>query len=385
MKFIHISDLHLGLRLFEYSMLEDQRHILDEIVKIVDRERPDGLIIAGDVYDRPVPPAEAVALFDGFLSSVRELGTLIFIIYGNHDSPERLAFASSALRDGGLHLSPVYDGSVKPVTLRDGFGELCLWLLPYIKPATMRHLFPDEECASHNDAVGKAISNLPIDRSKRNLLVTHQYVTGAARCGADELYGGSEESVVGGADNVDAELFEPFDYVALGHLHGPQEPARGRVRYCGTPLKYSFAEAAQKKSATMVELREKGAVLIRTLPLLPRRDLRLLHGGYDELMLRKNYEGTATDDYLYIVLTDEEPRYDAIGGLRTVYPNIMRVVYENAAALNAGETELEYTTEQRSEIDIIEEFFSLQNGRALSEEQRSLAERLICEINEERQ
>ena len=271
MKLIHLSDLHLGKRVNEFSMLEDQRHILWEIIRIIDSEGPDGVIIAGDVYDKPVPPAEAVALLDEFLFSLSGRGTEVFVISGNHDSPERLAFGGRIMEHSGIHLAPVYNGNVRPVTLTDRYGDLKLYLLPFVKPAHVRRFFPEREIVSYTDAVSAAVEAMEIDMSCRNVLVTHQFVTGAVRCE-------SEEISVGGADNVDAAVFDGFDYVALGHIHGPQQVGKPTLRYCGTPLKYSFSEAGQKKSLTVVELREKGQVEVRTVPLAPLRDMAELRG-----------------------------------------------------------------------------------------------------------
>ncbi len=283
MKLIHLSDLHLGKRVNEFSMLEDQRYILGEILKIIDQEQPQGVLIAGDVYDKSVPPTEAVALLDDFLAALAGRAVPVFLISGNHDSPERIAFGGRLMARSGVHLAPVYHGRVEPITLTDAHGPVNLYLLPFLKPTHVRRFFPEREISTYTDALATAIEAMEVDPTVRNVLVTHQFVTGAARCD-------SEEISVGGSDNVDVSVFDPFDYVALGHIHGPQQVGRKGVRYCGTPLKYSFSEASHKKSVTVVELEEKGNLTVRTVPLVPQRDLVELRGTYEELTFRGFYQ-----------------------------------------------------------------------------------------------
>ena len=271
MKFIHLSDLHLGKRVYEYSMLEDQEYILKKILRIVDAEKPDGILIAGDVFDKSVPPAEAVSLFDDFLVHLAKRKLAVFVIAGNHDSPERIAFASRILDASGIHLSPVYNGTIEPICLQDEYGTVNVYMLPFVKPAHVRRFNGEAEITSYSDAIRSAIEKMGINPEMRNILVTHQFVTGATRSE-------SEEISVGGTDNVDAGVFDPFDYVALGHLHTPQNCVSEKIRYCGTPLKYSFSEAKDKKSVTVVELMEKGDVRYKTVELLPRHDLVELRG-----------------------------------------------------------------------------------------------------------
>lgn len=377
MKLVHLSDLHLGKRVNEFSMLEDQKHILWEILRIIGREKPDGVIIAGDVYDKAVPPAEAVALLDEFLVRLAGMRTEVFIISGNHDSAERIAFGSRLIRESGVHLSPVFSGEIEPCTLTDEYGEVQIRMLPFIKPADVRHAFPEEEIRDYTDAVRTVIRHMNPDPSVRNILVAHQFVTGAERSD-------SEDVSVGGMDNVDASVFEPFDYVALGHIHGPQRIGRETVRYCGTPLKYSFSERNHVKSVTVVTLGEKGRTEIRTVPLIPLHDMREIRGTYEELTLRKNWEGTATDDYLHVILTDENDVPDAMARLRVIYPNIMKVDYDNQRTRTASLTGLAEETERKSEMELFEEFYAGQNGQPLSGEQRSFAEALLEKLKEER-
>ena len=370
MKLMHLSDLHLGKRVNEFNMLPDQEFILLRILDCVDRERPDAVLIAGDVYDKAMPPAEAVRLFDDFLVRLSRRGIPVFVISGNHDSPERIAFGGRLMEKSGVFLSPVYDGSVKAFRLEDEYGALDLWLLPFLKPAHVRRFFPEEEIDSYTRAMETVIAHMPLDRSRRNVLVTHQFVTGAERSE-------SEEISVGGSDNVDASVFEPFDYVALGHIHGPQNVGSERIRYCGTPLKYSFSEAEQNKSVTIAQLGEKGRLSVRTLPLVPRRDLRRLRGSYLELTARDFYRDTPTDDYLQITLTDEQDVPDALAKLRVIYPNLMKLEYDNARARAAADLDRAEEPERRSPLELLEEFYEKQNGLPLGPEQRDFARELM--------
>lgn len=366
MKFIHLSDLHLGKRVNEFSMLEDQKYILKEILTIIKDEKPDGVLIAGDVYDRSIPSEEAMQLWDEFLISLAERDIPVYAISGNHDSAVRFSDHGTLVDSCGIHLSPVYDGkAVKYVVEgKDGFGRLNIYLLPFIKPAVVRALFPDEEIESYTDACRVVTMHMQVNTDERNILVAHQFVTGATRCE-------SEEIVVGGLDNVDASVFDAFDYVALGHIHGSQSIGRDTVRYCGTPLKYSFSEKDHVKSVTVVEMGRKGDVAITEIPLIPMHDLRQIRGTYDELMSKTNYEGTATDDYIHAVLTDENDVIDAMAKLRVVYPNLMKLSYDNRRT-NSNQTVTDGSdAERKSPMELFSEFFEKQNNQELSEEQRS--------------
>ena len=378
MKLIHLSDLHLGKRVNEISMLEDQEHILTQIIQIIDGEQPDAVLIAGDVYDKSVPSAEAVTLFDDFLCRLAKRSLPVLIISGNHDSPERLAFGGRLMERAGVYLSPVYSGSVSPVTLSDEHGEVCFWLLPFLKPSHVRRFFPDETVESYTDAVRTAIRHMAIDTAARNVLLTHQFVTGAQTCESEELS-------VGGSDNVDASVFDCFDYVALGHLHGPQNiVGSNRIRYCGTPLKYSFSEANHYKSVTVVELGVKGELQVHTIPLTPRHNLREISGTFDELTGRAYYSATVTDDYLHIILTDEEDVPEALGRLRVIYPNIMRLSYDNTRTRSSQVIGSAVQVKSRSPLDLFEELYQLQNNQPMSEVQRTFTQELIESIQEGR-
>ena len=374
MKLIHLSDLHLGKRVNEFSMIDDQRHVLDQILRVIDAERPDAVLIAGDVYDKPVPTAEAVALLDWFLVELSGRQLQVFVISGNHDSAERMAFGGRLMEQSGVHLAPVYDGTVARWTLTDEHGLVHLYLLPFVKPVHVRRCFPEREIETYTDAVAAAVEAMDVDPAARNVLVTHQFVTGAARCE-------SEEVSVGGADNVDASVFDGFDYVALGHLHGPQTVGRETVRYCGTPLKYSFSEAHHKKSVTVVELGEKGTVAVRTVPLTPRRDLVELRGAYEEVTRRDFYEGNGyQDSYVHITLTDEEDVPDALGKLRLIYPYLMKLDYDNQRTHATGVGDEGGDLQRKSPMELLEEFYELQNGQPMGQEQRQFAQQLMERI-----
>lgn len=459
MKFIHLADLHIGKRVNAFPMLEDQRYILKQILTILREEQPDGgVILAGDIYDKAIPSAEAVELFDEFLTQLAALRLRVFIIAGNHDSPERIAFGNRLMDRSGIYLSPVYDGHVKRITCPDTASAVTLsaanavdpnagtrpvtsasvalsaanavdlnagthsvesvstsaaastcppvdvYLLPFLKPANVRRFYPEETIESYTDAMRVAIAHMDIDPTHRNLLVTHQFVTGASRSD-------SEDISIGGSDNVDASVFAPFDYVALGHLHGPQQvrfqpapeedasdqdatPAASStdrsespastventtvgpiIRYAGTPLKYSFSEARHHKSVTVVEIGEKKAdgvvdVCIGTRELRPLHDMREIRGSYEELTLRANYEGTATDDYIHATLTDEIEIPDAARHLQVIYPNLMKLDYDNARTRGQGSERLELEQlEEKSPLDLFSELFEKQNHKDMTEEQ----------------
>lgn len=376
MKFLHLADLHLGKRVNGFSMLEDQAHILRQILAVLDDEQPDGVLIAGDVYDKSVPSVEAVELLDGFLTELRTRGVPVLLISGNHDSPERLAFGGRVMDSCGIHISPVYDGALAPVTLHDEFGPVHVWLLPFVKPAHVRRWFPDADIESYTDAMAEAVAHMGIDTAARNVLVTHQFVTGGTRSGSEELS-------VGGTDNVDSGVFAPFDYVALGHLHGAQHIGRETIRYAGSPLKYSFSEARQHKSVTVVTLGEKGDVQVRTVALTPLRELREIRGSYDELTARSFYEHTTyRSDYLHLILTDEQDVFDAMSRLRTIYPYLMTLDYDNARTRAAGGMSVPAETERRTPLELFEALYQRQNHRPMSEVQREYIAQLMEQIME---
>ena len=371
MKFFHLSDLHLGKRFSEFSMLDDQRYILTEIARIAKEEKPNAVLIAGDIYDRSVPQVEAVQLFDAFLVWLNELDISMFIISGNHDSAERIAFAASLLQKSGVHISQVYNGEIKPTPLQDEFGQINIWMLPYLKPASVRQYFRNKEIAGYQDALSAALSNIEIDRTIRNIIISHQLVTGAITSESEELF-------AGGSENVEASLFEPFDYAALGHIHRPQHILRETVRYCGTPLKYSFSEINHLKSLTVVEMRGKGDVKISEIPLTPNRELREIRGTYSEVANLKNY--TNRDDYIHITLTDEEEEPEAVMKLRAIYPNLMRLDYDNKRTRSGFTIEGASGLDKKPPVELFGELYEKQNGQPMSDTQEEYVRRLFTEI-----
>lgn len=375
MKFFHLSDLHLGRRMYEFSLMEDQTYILDEILRLTDKESPDAVLLAGDIYDRVVPSAEAVELFDRFLCALAERRVPVLAISGNHDSPERIAFGAHLMAPSGVFLSPVYGGTVEPVTLSDAFGEVRFYLLPFVKPSNVRRFYSDAGIESYTDAVRCAVEHMEVDTSVRNVLITHQFVTGAVRSE-------SEDITVGGTDNVDAAVFDAFDYTALGHLHSAQKIGRETLRYSGTPLQYSFSERGQK-SVTVVELREKGNETVSALPLAPLRALREIRGSYSELTLRENYAGTNTGDYIHAVLTDENDVPNALARLRSIYPNLMRLDYDNLRTRSSAVLLAEERQEKLTDTELFAELFEKQNGQKMTAEQSAYAEAVFTRLREE--
>lgn len=371
----HLSDLHLGKKVNKKSLLEEQEHILDAIIRAAEDRKPDGVLIAGDVYDLTVPSAEAVALFDDFLVKLQSLGTKVFVISGNHDSAERIAFASRIMNRSGVYMSPVYAGETTPIVLSDGFGEVAIYMLPFVKPATVRYWAGDDSIKTYDDAVRYAVGKMDVDPSRRNIILAHQFITNAERSD-------SEEVSVGGVENVDATVFDAFDYVALGHLHRSQSCTRKTVRYSGSPLKYSFSEVKDKKGIVVVELGKKGDVKMDTIPLEPLHDWHDLRGTYDELTAKSFWDGTPyREDFIRVTLTDEEDIPDALGKLRTVYHNLMEFQYDNKrtrsgmTAIGGAEKVSEKTPQE-----LFSELYEKQNGRRMSDEQEAFLKELVESI-----
>lgn len=376
MRFLHLSDLHLGKRVNEFSMLEDQAYILKEILNIIDEQKVEAVLIAGDIYDKMIPSAEAVRLLDDFLTRIAARELPVFLISGNHDSAERVAFGSRLMSSRQIYLSPVFESDVEPITISDRYGEINIYMLPFVKPSLVKRVYPEEEIITYQDAVNAAVQHMQIDTDKRNVLLAHQFVTGAARCDSEELS-------VGGVDDVDASVFDGFDYVALGHLHGPQKIGKETVRYSGTPLKYSFSEANQKKAAVIVDVEEKGKINIQQIPLAPKHDMREIRGTYMEVTALDFYKDMKTDDYLHITLTDEEDIPDAIGKLRTIYPNIMKLSYDNLRTRAAVTVRGTAEVEEKSPMELLKEFYELQNNQPMTDEQEEISRGMMEEIWED--
>lgn len=373
MKFIHLSDLHIGKRVNEFSMIEDQKYILLEILSIIEKEEANAVLISGDIYDKSQPSNEAVNLFDEFIFRLSKLNVKTYIISGNHDSAEKLSFAYRFIEKSNVFISPVYNGEIKKHTLLDEWGKVNIYMLPFIKPINVKLQFEDEEIGSYTDAIKVAIKHMDVNENERNIILSHQFVTGAIRSD-------SEEISLGGTDNVDVCAYDSFDYVALGHIHSPQKLVRDTVRYSGTPLKYSFSECRHNKSVTVVEMKEKGNVSITQIPLVPMRDLVEIKGKYDEVMAKSFYENLNADkDYFHITLTNEEDVADALLKLRTVYKNVMKLDYDNKrtrAATTVGTT----ASQSKSPLELFDELYEMQNGAKPSEEQEAVLLSLIKEI-----
>lgn len=375
MKLLHIADLHIGKRVNEYNMLEDQQFILSQILNTVEQEKPSGILIAGDVYDKSQPSAEAVELLDEFLTKLIALGQPVFMISGNHDSPERLGFGSRIMKNNGLHIAGVFDGTMNKEVLTDEFGPVNIYLLPFIKPAFVRPYF-ELNIESFTDAVQAVITAANIDINERNVLVSHQFVTNGAQ---QPIRSESENISVGGLDNVDSSVFDGFDYIALGHLHGPQRIGSEAIRYAGSPLKYSFSESRQNKSVTILELGAKGNSEIRLISLIPLRDMREIKGPIAELMRAGVEDDAGAQDYIHATITDEEEIYDAIGQLRQIYPNIMNIDFENSRThqLVSSKTAASGDVAQKSPMELFSEFYQNQNNCEMTAEQIQMMQKIF--------
>lgn len=381
MRFLHLSDLHIGKRVNEYSMTEDQRFILRQILGLAEDTRPDAVLIAGDLYDRSVPPGEAVGLLDDFLTELCARGVPVFAVSGNHDSPERLEFGSRIMRKNGVVLAGAFRGRPDEAVLSDRFGPVHLYLLPFLKPASAAPFFGDEADTTEN-AVRCALRACRIDPAERNVLVAHQFVTDRGR---QPQRCDSETLSLGGSDEVDVSAFGAFDYVALGHLHGPQHIGRPEVRYAGSPLKYSFSEARQKKSVTLAELGEKGKIEITPLPLTPLHDMREIRGPIGALTRPEIAAQGPADDYIRAVLTDGGEVADAVGRLRAVYPNLMRIDFEAAGTPAAADSRSAASGDlaHRTPEDLFAEFYRKQHGRELPEPERAELEKAVLAAERE--
>ena len=374
MKLIHLSDLHIGKKINEFSMLKDQQYIFEKIIQIIDGQKIECVLIAGDIYDKSIPSKYAVQLFDDFLTKMAKRNIPIFIISGNHDSAERIAFGSKLMCQSKVYFSPAFEGDIKPILLRDEYGEIAVYMLPFIKPAIVKNIYEYADIESYNDAVKIAIEHMDIDKNRRNILVAHQFVTGAETSE-------SEDISVGGIDNVDACVFNDFDYVALGHIHKPQHIYRDTIRYCGTPLKYSFSEAKHKKSVTIVTLKQKQNIMIDTIELIPKRDMCEIKGYYQEVTALNYYQNMNTQNYMHIILKDEQDIADAMAKLRSIYPNIMRLDYDNKRTQN---NQIIQTTQNiETPLQLLQQFYEIQNNDVMNKQQTMFCSKIMEEIWEE--
>lgn len=366
MKLFHISDLHLGKRVYEFSMLEEQKELLQSILNRIEEEKPDALLITGDVYDKPVPPTEAVKLLDEFLTKLAEKGLHTYIIAGNHDSAQRLEFGKDIIGKNGIHIAGSIEKGLEHFVETDDFGEVHVWLLPFFKPAHVNGLL-GESFSSCGEAARALLDGANIDGTKRNIILVHQFVTwkGAAERSDSEMLS------LGGVEEIDASLFFAFDYAALGHLHSPQKMGKETVRYAGSPMPYSFSEIHQKKGITVVELKEKGDISLDFIPLETKRKFREIKGPLHELLLAAKAEGGSAD-YIRCILTNKEALLDPMGQLRSVYPNLMTLEFQQRETEN--EQEISIDTEDIRPDELFAIFFEKQNEKELNETQEKLLE-----------
>ncbi|MEG0919472.1 MAG: exonuclease SbcCD subunit D [Anaerovoracaceae bacterium] len=373
MKFIHLSDLHIGKRVNEFNMLEDQKFILEEILATIDEENVNAALIAGDVYDKTVPAVEAVKVFDWFLTELYRRKLEVYMISGNHDSAERLAFGNRLLAEEGIYVSEAFDGEIKSVISKASGGNVQVFMMPYIKPISVRKYFENQEVVTYDTAIKVVMDSLDVDKNKVNIILAHQFVAGAARCE-------SEEIAIGGVDSISLENFNDFDYVALGHLHGPQKLGRDTVRYAGSPLKYSFSEVNHNKSVPLIEVSDSGDVRVTLAPLKPLRDMRVIRGTYDQVMAFDFYKDSNVDDYIKVVLTDEEPIHEVLSKLRSVYPNIMTLEFDNTRTKKSAEVKAFEEIEQETPYNLISKFYEIRNNQEMTEKQSEICNTLIEEI-----
>lgn len=383
MKFLHLSDLHLGRMLHRYSLQEEQTELLERLLAIVLTESPDAVLIAGDVYDRSIPPVYATQQLDGFLAALCRLSK-VFVISGNHDSAERLSFLAGPLAESGLHISPVYRGQAAPITLTDESGPVDVWLLPFVKAATVRPFFPEETITSTNDAVACAVRHMPIDPTRRNVLVAHQFVAGSLLSGSEETlaYAATDISV-GGSDMVEARVFTSFDYVALGHIHRAQNVGSDRIHYCGTPMAYDFSEAGHAKSASIVTLDGDRTLTIRTVDITPPRQLAEIRGSFADVTSEDAIRRADKDAYTHVILTDDAPIPDVMNQLRQIYPRLTHLDWDNARTRHTDDFTVAADVQRHTPASLFAEFFQRMGGSEMTDEQTDYLEGLIREIWED--
>lgn len=380
MKLMHLSDLHLGKLVLEQSMIDDQKYILNQIIDIVKQEQVDIVLIAGDVYDKSIPTIEAVNLFSDFLTRLYKLKVLVFVISGNHDSKDRLSFGNELFVDNGIYIEGIFNGNLRCETINDKYGKLNIYMLPFIKSVEVKRFYSDEIIDTYEDAIKCILKHSSINKAERNIIMVHQFVTSL---GEDVIRSDSESISLGGIDNIDVTLFKDFDYVAMGHIHGPQKVGRETARYSGSPLKYSFSEVNQKKSVCIVEFNSKEDINVSKIPLIPIRDMRVIKGPFDKLISKEVVNLENKNDYLDVVLTDDDYIINAIGKLRKFYPNILKLEYENKISSNEISDNIDIDKSNMSPIDLFSEFYKMQNGIELPAKKRKIIEEVIKEVNDE--
>ena len=380
MKLMHLSDLHLGKLVLEQSMIDDQKYILNQIIEIVKKEQVDIVLIAGDVYDKSIPTIEAVNLFSDFLTRLYKLKVLVFVISGNHDSKDRLSFGNELFVDNGIYIEGIFNGNLRCETANDKYGKLNIYMLPFIKPVEIKRFYPDEIIDTYEDAIKCILKHSSINKNERNIIMVHQFVTSL---GEDVIRSDSESISLGGIDNIDVTLFKDFDYVAMGHIHGPQKVGRETARYSGSPLKYSFSEVNQKKSVCIIEFNSKEDINISKIPLIPIKDMRVIKGPFDKLISKEIVNLENKNDYLDVILTDDDYIINAIGKLRKFYPNILKLEYENRISSNDVSDNIDIDKSNMSPIDLFSEFYKMQNGIELPAKKKKIIEEVIKEVSDE--
>ncbi len=367
MNFLHLGDLHLGKSLNDFDLIEDQRHILDQILHIADKESVDGILIAGDVYDKSIPSEAATKLLDYFLIELSKRKIKVFIVSGNHDSDERLDYGSTLFTSNQIFISAVFDGTLHKQSLSDKDTEIDIYMLPFVKASQVRHYFPDENIEDYADAVRTIIKNTPINKKNKNILVAHQFVAGK---GENPALAGSESvgtQNVGMVEKIGYDCFDDFDYVALGHIHSPQRVGRDEIRYSGSPLKYSLSEVNNDKSVPLITVSAAKKVTIELIPLKPIRDMRHIKGTLKELLDKKNVK--AQDDFIYATLTDEDVINDAMGIFRQIYPNTVRIDYDNSHTRELEHVDISRIADNKSFTELIGDFYRLIYGCEITEEE----------------
>ena len=367
MKFLHIGDLHLGKTLFDFDLIEDQRYILDQILCIAEKESVDGVLIAGDVYDKSVPSEAATKLLDYFLIELTKREIKVFMVSGNHDSDERLNYGSTLFASNQIFISAVFDGTLHRQSFAEEDTKINIYMLPFVKASQVRHYFPDEKIESYDDAVQTIIRNTDINKSNKNILVAHQFVSGK---GEDPALAGSESvgtQSVGLVEKIGYDCFDDFDYVALGHIHSPQKVGREEIRYAGSPLKYSLSEANNEKSVSLITVSAEERVKIELVPLKPMRNVRHITGTLKELLDKKNVK--APEDFIYATLTDEDIINDAMGIFQQVYPNTVRIDYDNSHTREIEQVDISKIAENKSFPELIGDFYRLMYGCEITEEE----------------
>ena len=377
MKFFHISDLHIGKKLREMDISKDQEHIIQQIIKKADEYSPDAILIAGDIYDRSVPPASALNLFNDFITELESRDIKVFVISGNHDSPDRLQFGKSILKKNDVYIAGTFDGKLQKVELTDEYGDINIYMLPFIKPSTVSMFYKDEVIDSYDKAFRLVVEEAQVNQEERNVLISHQFVT----YGSKEPETSESESIrIGGLDNIDVSAYEPFDYVALGHIHRPQKVGRETVRYCGTPLKYSFSEISSEKSITMVEMKEKKDISISKIPLTPLKDMRVIEDTLENLLHKPEYT-KYSKDYVSAIVIDEEELFDPIGQLRAVYDYLLLLEIKNTKSQYINE-DIEYSADikEKDPFELFKNFYYIQNNKEINKTQEKILLEVFAEL-----